>query len=65
MLSLIVQIVSPTGCDVNSCPVFAWAATSCLVVLRWILNKPAAEVQLKQKLLNLFVWVSFPVSVCA
>jgi hypothetical protein len=52
MLSLIVQIVSPTGCDVNSCPVFTWAATSCLVVLRWILYKPAAEVQLKQKLLK-------------
>jgi hypothetical protein len=44
VLSLIVQIVSPTRCDVNSSPVSNWAATSCLVVLRWILNKPAAEV---------------------
>ena len=65
MLSLVVQIVSPTGCDVNSCPVFAWAATSCLVVLRGILNKPVTEVQFKQKQLNLFVWVPYPVSVCA
>jgi hypothetical protein len=65
MFSLIVQIVSPTRCDVNCCPVFAWAVTSCLVVLRWILYKPAAEVQFKQKLLNLFVWVLLPVSVCA
>jgi hypothetical protein len=64
MFSLIVQIVSPTGFDVNSCPVFTWAATSCLVVLRWILYKPAAEVQLKQEPLNLFVWVLLPVSVC-
>jgi hypothetical protein len=65
MFSLIVQIVSPTGCDVNSCPVFTWAAAKRLVVLRWIFNNPATEVQVKQKLLNLFVWVSFPVSVCA
>jgi len=65
MLSLVVQIVPPTRCDVNSCPVFTWAATSCLVVLRWILYKPATEVQVKQKLLNLFVWVLLPVSVCA
>ena len=65
MFSLIVQIVSPTGCDVNSCPVFTWAAAKRLVVLRWILYKPAVEVQVKQKLLNLFVWVPYPVSVCA
>jgi hypothetical protein len=65
MFSLIVQIVSPTRCDVNSCPVFTWAVAKRLVVLRWILYKPAAEVQVKQKLLNLFVWVSYPVSVCA
>jgi hypothetical protein len=65
MFSLIVQIVSPTGCDVNSCPVFTWAAAKRLVVLRWILYKPAAEVQLKQELLHLFVWVLLPVSVCA
>ena len=65
MFSLIVEIVSPTGCDVNSCPVFAWAVAKRLVVLRWILYKPAAEVQVKQKLLNLFVWVPCPVSVCA
>jgi len=42
MLSLIVQIVSPTRCDMNSCSVFSWAATECLVVLRGILNDPAA-----------------------
>ena len=65
MFSLIVQIVSPTRCDVNGCPVFAWAVAKRLVVLRWILYKPAAEVQVKQKLLNLFVWVPYPVSVCA
>jgi hypothetical protein len=65
MFSLIVQIVSPARCDVNSCPVFTWAGAKRLVVLRWILYKPAAEVQIKQKLLNLFVWVPYPVSVCA
>ena len=65
MFSLIIQIVSPTRCDVNSCPVFTWATTQRLVVLRWILNNPATEVQFKQKLLNLFVWVPYPVSVCA
>ena len=65
MLSLIVQIVSPTRCDVNSGSVFSWATTQRLVVLRWILNNPATEVQFKQKVLNLFVWVSYPVSVCA
>jgi hypothetical protein len=65
MLSLIVQIVSPTRCDVNSCPVFTWAAAKRLVVLRWIFDKPATEVQVKQQLLNLFVWVPLPVSVCA
>jgi hypothetical protein len=65
MLSLIVQIVSPTRCDVNSCPVFTWAVAKRLVVLRGILDDPATEVQFKQKLLNLFVWVPLPVSVCA
>ena len=65
MFSLIVQIVSPTRCDVNSCPVFTWAGAKRLVVLGWVLYKPAAEVQFKQKLLNLFVWVPYPVSVCA
>ena len=65
MLSLVVQIVSPTRCDVNSCPVFTWAPAKRFVVLRWILNNPATEVQFKQKLLNLFVWVPLPVSVCA
>ena len=65
MLSLIVQIVSPTGCDVNSGSVFTCTAAKRLVVLRGILNNPTTEVQFKQKLLNLFVWVPFPVSVCA
>jgi hypothetical protein len=65
MLSFVVQIVSPTRCDVNSCPVFTWAAAKRLVVLRGILNNPATEVQVKQELLHLFVWVLLPVSVCA
>jgi hypothetical protein len=65
VLSLVVQIVSPTRCDVNSCPVFTWAAAKRLVVLRGILNDPATEVQFKPKLLYLFVWVPCPVSVCA
>jgi hypothetical protein len=65
MFSLIVQIVSPTRCDVNSCPVFTWAGAKRLVVLRGILNNPVTEVQVKQKLLNLFVWVLLPISVCA
>ena len=65
MFSLIVQIVSPTGCDVNSCPVFVWAVAKRLVVLRWTFNHTSIEVQVKQKLLNLFVWVPYPVSVCA
>jgi hypothetical protein len=65
VLSLIVQIVSPTRCDVNSGSVFTWAAAKRLVVLRGILNNPTTEVQFKQKLLNLFVWVPLPVSVCA
>jgi hypothetical protein len=65
MLSLVVQIVPPTRCDVNSCPVFTWAGAKRLVVLRGVLNNSVTEVQLKQKLLNLFVWVPYPVSVCA
>jgi len=65
MLSLIIQIVSPTRCDVNCCPVFTWAGAKRLVVLRGILNNPVTKVQFIQKLLNLFVWVPFPVSVCA
>ena len=65
MLSLVVQIVSPARCDVNSCPVFTWAGAKRLVVLRGILNNPVTEVQFKQKLLNLFVWVPYPVSVFA
>jgi hypothetical protein len=42
MFSLIVQIVSPTRCDVNSCPVFTWAAAKRFVVLWGILDDPAA-----------------------
>ena len=42
MLSLIVQIVSPARCDVNSCPVFAWAVAKRLVVPGWTLDDPAA-----------------------
>ena len=42
MLSLIVQIVSPTRCDVNSGSVFSRAAAKRLVILRGILDDPAA-----------------------
>jgi hypothetical protein len=44
MLSLVVQIVSPTRCDVNSCPVCTWATAKRLVILRGILNNPATDV---------------------
>lgn len=65
MLSLVVQKVSPAGCDVNCCAVLGWAFEQGLVILGWILDYPSVQIQFKQQMLKLFVWMRLPVSVCS
>lgn len=64
MLPLVVQIVTATGCQVDSGYVFSRACAQCLVVLGWIYNPPATQMEFKQKHLQLLVWVPLPVAVC-